>query len=286
MFGIALFVGLYLSACALVYRQQRKIIFQPTRELITTPVDLRLPFQDIWISVGSEVNSPQPQRIHGWWIPAAGKPRGTLLYLHGNGFNISANLGLARRFQQLGLSVLMIDYRGYGRSDGDFPSEAWVYEDARAAWSYLTKDLAIPTEEIVVFGHSLGGAIAIDLMSEQRSAAGLIVQSSFSSMTNLARTQGWPNAFPLSLLLNQRFDSIQKVPKLDLPTLWLHGEDDGLIPADMSRDLFQASVEPKTLKIFPGANHNDVADVGGDRYDALIADALETWLMQTSVSTP
>ncbi len=286
MFGIALFVGLYLSACALVYRQQRKIIFQPTRELITTPVDLRLPFQDIWISVGSEVNSPQPQRIHGWWIPAAGKPRGTLLYLHGNGFNISANLGLARRFQQLGLSVLMIDYRGYGRSDGDFPSEAWVYEDARAAWSYLTKDLAIPTEEIVVFGHSLGGAIAIDLMSEQRSAAGLIVQSSFSSMTNLARTQGWPNAFPLSLLLNQRFDSIQKVPKLDLPTLWLHGEDDGLIPADMSRDLFQASVEPKTLKIFPGANHNDVADVGGDRYDALIADALETWLMQTSLSTP
>ena len=276
MLGISLCIGLYLSACAVVYRQQRHIIFQPTREIVQTPATLDLPFQEIRIPVfKDQQHSPT---IHGWWIPASNNPRGTLLYLHGNGFNISANLGLAQRFQQLGLSVFMIDYRGYGLSDGDFPSEEWTYEDARAAWTYLTEDLKIPEQEIVVFGHSLGGAIAIDLMSHQQPAAGLIVQSSFSSMTELARTQGWPNAFPLSLLLNQRFDSIQKVPSLNVPTLWIHGEADALIPAQMSQQLFNASPEPKRIKTFPEATHNQVAEIGGDRYDALITDFLDQWL--------
>ncbi len=276
MFGLAMFVGLYLSACALVYRQQGRIIFKPTRDITQTPSTLGLSFREVWIPVQSKAS--RPQRIHGWWIPAPKKPRGTLLYLHGNGFNISSNIGLAKRFQQQGLSVLMIDYRGYGLSDGEFPNEQRVYEDARAAWVYLNQDLKIPANQIIVFGHSLGGAIAINLMSEQPSAAGLIVQSSFSSMTELARTQKWPNAFPLTLLLNQRFDSIQKANRLTLPTLWIHGAADSLIPAQMSQRLFATSPAPKTLKIFPGAMHNDVADVGGDHYDELIQDFISSAL--------
>jgi alpha-beta hydrolase superfamily lysophospholipase len=121
------------------------------------------------------------ERIHVWWIAAQPDAK-VLLYLHGNGINMGAAVANAHQFHQLGFSVLLIDYRGYGRSEGSFPTETRVYQDAVTAWDYLVKQRQIQPSQIFLFGHSLGGAIAIDLAVQHPDAAGLIVESSFTSM--------------------------------------------------------------------------------------------------------
>ena len=265
LIGVGLIYGLL---CGLFYTQQRRIIFRPTRELASTPANLDIPFEEVWIPV------EQNQKIHGWWLPTP-SARGTLLYLHGNGLNISANLGLAERYRALGLSVLMIDYRGYGLSDGDFASESQTYADADAALQYLLNQRSIPPSEIILFGHSLGGAIAINLAQQSPNVAGLIVQSSFSSMEDLAHTQFWPKLLPLKLLLNQRFQSNQKVEQLAMPKLWMHGSADSLIPPSMSQELHRKSPEPSQIEIVKGAGHNNLATVAGDRYEQLLNSFIE-----------
>ena len=273
--GLSLFVlgGVYAGVCGLIFTQQRRIIFKPSRVLVETPQTLGLTFEEVWIPVTDR------QTIHGWWIPAAVPSKGTLLYFHGNGLNMSANIYLAQRYHALGLSVLMIDYRGYGLSDGEFPKEAWVYEDANAALTYLNQQRSISPNSVILFGHSLGGAIAIDLAQKHPDLAGVIIQSSFSSMEALARTQGWPMLFPLGLMLNQRFESLSKVPNLPMPKLWMHGSADTLIPAFMSQQLHEQSTFPSTMHIIEGAGHHNVATIAGDRYNTLVQDFIDQALM-------
>ena len=159
-FSIGLIVTAYLSACLYLFVEQKRFIFFPTATLETTPAAFNLLYQEVWLPV--ETKGGKVERIHGWWIPGKGKQ--TLLYLHGNGINISANVSHAYRFHQLGFSVLLIDYRGYGRSEGNFPTETAVYQDAETAWNYLVKERKIAAKDIFVYGHSLGGAIAINLV--------------------------------------------------------------------------------------------------------------------------
>ncbi|NJN23233.1 MAG: alpha/beta hydrolase [Acaryochloridaceae cyanobacterium RL_2_7] len=255
--GFFLALGcLYGLSCWAVYAAQGRIIFKPSREITETPGTLGWEYEDVSIPV----SHPPENFIHGWWIPSSQENAKTLLFLHGNALNISANFFLAQHYRDLGFSVLMIDYRGYGLSDGAFPQEAWAYEDAEAAYQYLVQDRQIKPENLIVFGHSLGGAIAINLAQDHPDIAGLIVQSSFTSMERLAKTQAWPNLFPLKLLLHQRFDSIDKVPDLKMPRLWFHGADDPLIPFTMSQELHQASPGRSQVHIIAGAGHNGVAD--------------------------
>ncbi len=189
-----------------------------------------------------------------------------LLYLHGNGINISANIAHTNRFYQLGFSVLLIDYRGYGRSQGDFPNEMRVYQDAATAWQYLTQQQQIPPQQIFIYGHSLGGAIAIDLAVKHPQAAGLIVESSFTSIREMVSTQKSFSIFPVDLILTQRFESIKKVSQLRMPVLFIHGTADSTVPSYMSQKLYDAALEPKQLILVPGAEHNDVAVVSGGKY--------------------
>lgn len=210
--------------------------------------------------------SGKVERMHGWWMPEKGANGKVLLYLHGNGINIGANIAHANRFYQLGFSVLLIDYRGYGRSEGGFPTEARVYEDAAAAWDYLVKQRQIKPSQIFLYGHSLGGAIAIDLAVQHPEAAGLIVEGSFTSIREIVQHQGRFWMFPADLILNQRFDSISKVRSLEMPVLFIHGTADGMVPATMSQQLYAAAPEPKQLVLIPEAGHNDVAEVAGSQY--------------------
>lgn len=189
-----------------------------------------------------------------------------LLYLHGNGINIGANIAHARRFHQLGFSVLLIDYRGYGRSEGNFPNEMGVYQDSVTAWNYLVKQRQISPSHIFIYGHSLGGAIAIDLAVKQKEAAGLIVESSFTSIREVVAYRNWFWMFPIDLILTQRFESIQKIPKLKMPVLFIHGTADLSLPSFMSQKLYDAAPEPKQLIFVPDAGHNNVADVAGVQY--------------------
>lgn len=277
---LVVFGLLYAVLCGLIFTQQRRIIFKPSRMLAETPETLGLSFEEDWIPV------TKTQRLHGWWIPASGPSRGTLLYLHGNGFNMSANIYLAQRYQALGLSVMMIDYRGYGLSDGEFPKEDWAYADAEAALTYLQQTRKVDLNSVILFGHSLGGAIAINVAQKYPDLAGLIVQSSFSSMEDLAKTQGWPNFFPLGLMLHQRFDSLSKVSTLRMPKLWMHGSADGLIPFSMSEQLHAKSPLPSTIHVIEGAEHNDVATIAGDRYDTIVQSFLDQAFIPAIKNSP
>ncbi len=161
----------------------------------------------------------------------------------------------------------MIDYRGYGRSPGKFPTESSVYEDVEAAWNYLTQEQKIPPEKIFVYGHSLGGAIAIDLALAHPEIAGLAVEGTFTSMRHMVNhLYSQFLIFPVDLILNQRFDSLSKVQSLQMPVLFIHGTADRLIPAHMSQTLFDAAPEPKQLLLVPEAGHHNVGELGGEQY--------------------
>jgi fermentation-respiration switch protein FrsA (DUF1100 family) len=259
----------YTATCVYLFMRQTRMIFFPSPYIQTTPTEFNLPYEEVWIPVGD--GGDQAERIHGWWIPAESER--VLLYLHGNGANIGANVAQASRFYQLGFSVLLVDYRGYGKSEGNFPTEASVYADAQTAWDYLIQR-GIAPEQIFIYGHSLGGAIAINLATQNPSAAGLIVQSSFTSIREMATYAKNLEIFPLDLLLTQRFDSLDKLQAnsssgekpLQMPVLFIHGTADIQVPSIMSEVLYAAAPEPKQIWLVPNAGHNDVADVAGAEY--------------------
>lgn len=254
----------YLAVCIFLFLQQSRFIFFPAKVIETTPEFFNLAYEDVWLPV--KAKSGKVARIHGWWIQASQPNAKVLLYLHGNAINIGANVAQAHRFHQLGFSVLMIDYRGYGRSEGGFPSESQVYQDAATAWDYLVYQRQIPPSQILIYGHSLGGAVAIDLAVKHPNAGGLIVESSFTSIQKVVayRNNFW--MFPVDSILTQRFDSITKVPNLKIPVLFIHGTADVIVPAFMSQDLYAAAPEPKKLLLVPGAAHNNVAEVAASVY--------------------
>lgn len=264
----------YFGACLFLYFRQNRFIFFPAPVIETTPAELELKYEEVWIPVSQK--SGKVERIHGWWIPAENPSRRVLLYLHGNGVNIGANVNHAARFHQLGFSVLLIDYRGYGLSEGSFPTEDSVFLDAETSWNYLVQDRGISPEQIFLYGHSLGGAIAIELATRQPNAAGLIVQSSFTTMREMVdyRFHFW--MFPIDLLLTQRFNSQAKVRQLQMPVLFIHGTADPQIPSEMSEQLYQVAPEPKSLFLVPEAGHNNVATVAGEAYFQKVRDFIAT----------
>jgi uncharacterized protein len=266
-------VLLYGSACVFLFLVQTRFIFVPSTVIEKTPELFNLQYEEVWLPVFDSTG--KAERIHGWWIKANQPGSKVLLYLHGNGFNISANIAQAKIFQQLGFSVLLIDYRGYGRSEGGFPSEVYVYQDAATAWDYLVKDKKIPPSQILIYGHSLGGAIAIDLAAKYPDAAGLIVESTFTSIRKVIDYRNTFWMFPVDLILTQGFESIDKVSKLKMPILFIHGTTDSTIPAFMSEQLYNAAPEPKKLILIPGAGHNNVANFAPSQYTKGIKSFLE-----------
>ncbi|MDZ7956549.1 MAG: alpha/beta hydrolase [Aulosira sp. DedQUE10] len=258
----------YFTLCIFLFIQQPRLIFFPSSTLEKTPELFNLPYEEVWLPVSGRTGAEG--RIHGWWIPGKQPDKKlngkVLLYLHGNGINIGANIAHAYRFYQLGFSVLLIDYRGYGRSQGVFPNETRVYQDAATAWNHLVQQLQIPPSHIFIYGHSLGGAIAIDLALKHPEAAGLIVESSFTSIGEVVAYRNLFPMFPVNLILTQRFESIKKIPKLKMPVLFIHGIEDSSVPFFMSQKLYAIAPEPKKLILVPNAGHNNVADLAGMQY--------------------
>ncbi|MEG5031495.1 alpha/beta fold hydrolase [Microcoleus sp. AT3-D2] len=246
----------YIASCILLFFLQTRLLFQPTPTIAKTPDAFNIPYQEVWLPV--KTRSRKIEKLHGWWLPAANRQSlGTLLYLHGRGLNIGANITQSYRFRQLGFSVLLIDYRGYGRSQGSFPKESQVYEDAEVAYDYLVKQRQLSPSEIFLYGHSMGGAVAVELAIAHPEAAGLIVQSSFTSMLDMVERYSIMRLFPLRLLLTQKFDSLAKVKLLRIPVLFAHGTADPLIPSGMSKQLYAASPEPKKILLVANAKHNN-----------------------------
>jgi hypothetical protein len=153
--GVLSLFCVYVLACSYLWARQERFIFMPRREIKKTPAIYQLPYKDVYLPV--EAPGGRKELIHGWWIPAQRPTGNVLLYLHGSALNIGANVDHARRFHNLGFDVFIVSYRGYGLSDGEFPSEAQVYADAEAAWKYLVGQRELEQGQIFIYGHSIGG---------------------------------------------------------------------------------------------------------------------------------
>ena len=248
---------LYLGIAALVYFRQTSLIFYPNlpgRELTATPQRIGLDYEDVELVTSDQV------RLHGWFVPAA-DARGALLFFHGNAGNISHRLESIAIFNQLDLDVLIIDYRGYGQSQGNI-SEEGTYRDAEAAWQHLTQTRGIDPKTIIVFGRSLGASIAAWLASQNPPAA-LILESGFSSVPSMAQRL-YP-FLPARLLSKYRYDTQRYVSSLDCPLLVIHSPSDEIIPYAEGRQIFDAAPADKEFLDIRGG-HNDGFFVSGEAY--------------------
>jgi len=247
-------------------------IFEPDRTLYAKPADFSFNVRDVGLPV--RLSGHAGQSLHGWWVASAAWDAKVVLYLHGNDGNVSTSMGDVAPLRELGYAVFILDYRGYGESAGSFPSEKTVYEDADAAWIYLVDQRGISPAHLYIYGHSLGGAIGIELALHHPEAAGLIVESGFTSIRDMAKLRKRYALLPIGLL-NQRFDSIQKVSRLKLPVLYIHGTADEVVPYAMGEQLFKASGGRKRFIAIGGGLHANNAAVGGPLFRAAIRDFVE-----------
>jgi fermentation-respiration switch protein FrsA (DUF1100 family) len=254
--------GIFL---ALLSPLAERVIFQPSPGVDLQPAQLGLAAESIFLEADDGV------RIHAFFVPgaAARVSQRAMLFLHGNAGNASHRLPNAAALANLGADVLLLDYRGYGLSDGR-PSEVGVYADARAGLSHLIASRGIPSERIVVFGRSLGGAVAVEL-AQERQLAGLVLESTFTSVDDMARRM----VGPLATLFGGGFPSVERISRLRAPLLFFHGDRDEIVPIELGRALFAAAPEPKRFEVITGAGHNDTVQVGGDAYLAQIGRFLD-----------
>lgn len=226
-----------------------------------TPAVFGLAYEDVALTTSDGV------RLHAWFVPAPAARR-TLLFLHGNAGNISHRLDKLATLNELGADVLLLDYRGYGRSEGT-PDEAGTYRDADAAYDWL-RGRGVSAERIVLYGESLGGPIATDLAARQP-VGGLILESSPSSILDVARYHyPW---LPVAWFLSVRYDARAKIGRVHAPLLILHSPDDEIVPFDMAEQLYAAANGPKRLVRLRGG-HNDNFMVAADTYRAAVNDFL------------
>ncbi len=244
---LGVLAAVYGGLALVLYFFQARLVFYPEigREMIATPGQAGLPYQDIQLTTGDGIN------LHGWYIPAA-QPRGTVLFLHGNAGNISHRLDSLQMFHRLGYSTLIFDYRGYGNNGGT-PTEQGTYRDAWAAWRYLTEQRHIPSCRIVLFGESLGGAVASWLAVRQKPAA-LVIASGFTSVPDLAR-HFYP-FLPVRWLARIRYDTRENLRAVAVPVLIAHSPEDEIVPFEHGRALFAAANPPKRFLELAGG-HND-----------------------------
>jgi uncharacterized protein len=191
------------------------------------------------------------------------------MYLHGARWNVTGSAYRIQRMQALGFSVLAVDYRGFGKTSQDTPSEEMAYEDAHAAWQWLAKQH--PNTPRFIFGHSLGGAVAIELATQVNDERGTIVEGTFTSIPDVYKTMKW-GWLPLGGLITQRFESVAKVARIGSPLLVVHGEQDRLIAPELGRKLFDAAAEPKRFVLVEGGSHHNTNSVGQGAYRQALRD--------------
>ncbi|GAB3542168.1 alpha/beta hydrolase [Noviherbaspirillum agri] len=230
-------------------------------------------------------NGGKAESIHTWWWPAEQEDAPALLYLHGARWNLTGHLFRIEQLRAFGFSVLAIDYRGFGKSDGELPSEATVYEDAQIAWRHLSHLQPDPAKRFI-YGHSLGGAVAVDLAARKKrvEAAGLIVESSFTSLADIARSLSYP-WLPLQLVMSQKFDSINKIARVDMPVLIVHGSEDQYVKPHFSEKLYAAAKSRKHLLMVEGGTHNNAMRIGRREYRGAFRE-LFGWSPQSASMSP
>ncbi|MFO1323857.1 MAG: alpha/beta fold hydrolase [Burkholderiales bacterium] len=267
--ALAIAVGASAAGCMMLEANERELVYRPVRSYVGTPADQGLDYEDVWLAV-ARVEGGGSERVHGWWLPADVADAPTLLYLHGTRWSLGHTLTRIARFHRLGFNVLAIDYRGFGRSDGDLPSEAQIGVDARAAWAEVVRRER-RSDHRYIYGHSLGAAVAIELGATQDGAAGVIAEAGFTSLADVVADRH----FPVGVLMTQRFDALALVPRLRVPVLFVHGTADAVVPAAMAQRLYAAAPEPKRLLLIEGGGHGNAGASGGDVFRRALSEFVE-----------
>ena len=263
-------VAAVVGGCAALDVKQREWIFNPSKNDWGGFAGLPAGSEEFWLNVADGRMVPtreaipggaqasEAKWIHVWWMPGERADAPALLYLHGARFNLTGSTWRTQKWREAGFSVMAIDYRGFGKSEGDTPSEKFAYEDAQAAWELFKKKQPDPAKRLI-YGHSLGGAVAIELATHVRpnEAAGLITEATFTSISDMIKTSQW-GFLPVSFLITQRFESERKIAKVQLPKLFIHGTADRIVPWRMSQALYDAAPGPKRLIKVEGAGHSNV----------------------------
>ena len=244
---------------------ENRFIFFPEKQLLETPDDWGLGFEDVQFEASDGV------KLHGWFVPGEGDV--TWIWFHGNAGNISHRLeNLVLLHNRLGVNIFLFDYRGYGRSEGNI-SEEGTYRDATGALDYLLSHPDVNPDRIVYFGRSLGAAVAVWLAT-RRQPFGLILESPFTSVSDMAKV-----AFPFTpvhLLVRTKYDSLSRMGELSSPVLILHGDEDDTVPISQARKLYDAATGPKDFYLIQGAGHNDTYIIGQEPYFRALADFLDS----------
>lgn len=233
------------------------MIFEPHVQASNPlPPELGLPYERITIPVGSG------EHLIGWWFPPANddQPQKTLLLLHGTGGLTEFNFQAIALWHQAGYGALAFNYRGFGQSSPSFPHETQIYQDALAAYDFLTQTKGIAPENLVLHGHSLGGAVAIEL-ANRCPVQGLFLENTFTSMLAVAMSNPLYRLFPVKWLLQERFDSAAKIAKLQRPIFICYGDLDGTVPKGMGKKLWAIAKDPKKFVSVPDADHINLAAV-------------------------
>ena len=245
---------------------EKKGIYFPEKEIVFTPMDLGLKYEDIYFETEDNLT------LNGWFISAEA-PRGTLIFCHGNAGNISHRFEVIDIFHKLNLNVFIFDYRGYGRSQG-IPSEDGLYKDAQAAYQYLLSQRDINKQTIVIYGKSIGANVAIDLASRVQAAA-LISDGGFTSACDMGKRL-FPY-LPIKWIITIKYDALSKINNITIPKLIIHSRDDEIVPFRLGRKLFEAAAVPKVFYEMEGT-HNEAIFMARDEYSSKINDFLNQYL--------
>jgi alpha-beta hydrolase superfamily lysophospholipase len=263
----ALLVAALAAGCASLELQQRKLIFRPSPAQSQPQPDTRTHgIDDVWIEhVSSETG--KPVKLHALWHPHPDPQAPVVLYLHGARRTVQGSAFRIRHVRELGFAVIAVDYRGFGHSTDEVPSEAMAYEDARATWAWVAHNH--PDRDRYIFGHSLGGAIAVQLASEAADAKGLIVEGTFTSIADVFQSFAW-GWLPVTPLITQRFDSASKIGAVKMPVLVVHGSSDQLISPELGRALYERAATPKRFVLVDGGTHHNTIALALPQYRAAL----------------
>ena len=256
MLLLAVAAGMLIVVVFLRVVENGLIYFPPRYPVgFPPPQSLQDEVEDVWLLTADGV------KINAFYHhnPSA---KQVLLWFHGNAENIGYGLPQLRALATIGVNILAVDYRGYGKSEGK-PDEKGVYQDADAAYEYLIQQRHFQPEDIFIYGHSLGGAVAVNLAS-RRPCGGLIIQSSFTNARAMARRMLMIPLIEYAVI--SRFDSLQSIRHVHAPILIVHGTRDEVVPFKMGQLLFAAAPEPKRFYPIENAGHNDVMEIGGRSY--------------------
>jgi len=252
---IIIVAGVYVLFAGFLFIFQSRSVYYPEHAISVDPNNIGLEFESVSFETEDKV------KLSGWFIPSKAAS-GVILFCHGNAGNISHRLESIQIFHRLGMDVFIFDYRGYGRSEGS-PTEVGTYRDAEAAWWYLVKERQVSPNRIVVFGRSLGGAVAAWL-AHRHMPGSLILESTFTSMPDIG-AKLYPY-LPVRLLSRFKYNTAEYLNEVDCPVLIVHSRDDEIMPFGHGQRLFEVAKEPKKFLEITGT-HNEGFITSGKHYE-------------------